>query len=240
MNALSQLDEATHRSPEDKLSQNLSALAKRLPDDPVTKNLVTSVLAAAKFGHKESVLERIQRCKAALHSAEANAQATLLHRIKKGSAIALLSNSDLLSIVTKTKAALHIIGHASPNIHSTIYEPLAARQAIKQADLVIIPVIAITSEKVIAPIGSELLVELAAARGIPAYAFAIGFQFTRQLENVPGMAKQCFVSHGHQTRCVATYEALDPNQVSIISELGILSHSRFIDDFSHAYPWLWV
>jgi translation initiation factor 2B subunit (eIF-2B alpha/beta/delta family) len=240
MNVLSQLDEVTHRSPEDKLYQNLAALVKHLPDDPVTHNLVSAVLAAAKFGHKESVLERIQRCKAALRSAETNAQATLVHRIKKGSAIALLPQSELIDVVERTKAALHIIGHAASSVHATVYEPLAARQAVKQADLVIIPVIAITSEKIIAPIGSELLVELAVARGIPAYAFATGFQFTKHLETVPGATKQCFVSHGHQKRCVATYEAINPNAINIISELGIFSHARFIDELSHAYPWLWV
>ncbi len=240
MNALSQLDEATHRAPEDKLYQTLSALAKRLPDDPVTKNLVTSVLAAAKFGHKESVLERIQRCKAVLRSAETNAQSTLLHRVKKGGAIALLPTAELLAVMEKTKAALHIIGHAASSVPSTVYEPLAARQAVKNADMVIVPVIAITSEKVISPIGAELLVELANNRGIPAYAFATGFQFTRHLEAVPGIAKNCYVAHGRQKRCVATYESISPNKVSIISELGIFSHARFIDELSHAYPWLWV
>ena len=239
--ALRDLDAAVHKNRDPaKLTSALKTAASKhaAPYDPVVRHLCNYVLHATTH---EQAFERIQRAQAMYTSAVTQALATAGIKFGRHS-VAVLGEDTLVSdALNKSQATAHVIGTGvglKRRLFS--YPPLAMRQALKHADMALIPGILVTPTKVIAPMGAELLADVCKQYGIPCYALTLGLRFAHHDEHLPQLhgAQPVSRKSGHRTVHQATYERIDPDSVSVISELGVFSHARFIDEVQHHYPWL--
>ncbi len=242
LTVLDALDAAVHRADESKLHVALQTVVKRssIPYNPAVHNVCNSVLAVSK-GTKESILERIQRCKGSYRSAQLHAIETARLRLKSRTQVGTIIAPEIVQMLPKG-VTVHVLGHHTLSLPSVQYDPLAARQLIKHVDVVILPVTVITSQGIVGQMGVELLAELAHSRGIPVYAFATGFQYDKHpsIALLKGHEDNLLKARGKSTHhFTASFESIAPEKITgIISELGILSHERFIAEVSHHYPWL--
>ena len=99
----------------------------------------------------------------------------------------------------------------------------AARQALKNADVVVLGAEAVTSDKVVTEMGGELFSELAVQRGIPVFAVASSFQFHNSIDVRVLRNSNSAVCFRH------VFEKVNPSLITgIISEKGVHEPSVFV------------
>lgn len=135
---------------------------------------------------------------------------------------------------------------AKAGIRVTHYVDSALRLAMKKADIVLLGADAVTAERVINKIGSELVAETAEKYQVPLYICTDSwkldpktlFGYEEDIEKRP--YTEVWPSHPKGVKIDNhAFERIDPNLImGIISELGIFKHSQFIEETLHKYPFL--
>ena len=208
---------------------------------------------------KEQALEHVQRIKTALLSAQHHAVESGVLKISEGSSVATNGNNplvrDILFAAKSKKISVHVtesgqgrqLAHylASKGMNATLYPDAAARLALRESDILLLGCTVITPTTIIAPMGSELLAEIARNESIPVYVAAVGMQFDPHAEkNVKKL--QGFAPRQVQrdpatgiTHNKSKFEFIDPEIINgIISELGIYDHRRFVEEVYWNHPWM--
>ena len=134
---------------------------------------------------------------------------------------------------------------AKSGIKVTHYLDSAARLALKKSDMMMIGCDAITTDKVINKIGSELISERAYKYEIPLYVCTHSWKFDplsvkgyeeaieqrHALEVWKNTPKNVIIDNH-------AFEQIDPTLCTgIISELGVFKHSAFIEEVQRTFPW---
>lgn len=104
------------------------------------------------------------------------------------------------------------------------FSAAAARQVLKNSDLVMLCADAVTPEKVVSAMGGELFAELAAKRGVPVFAVAFSYMFHHDvnMNSLRGNMQVFGAKH--------VFEKVQPSLITgIISEKGVHSHAVFVD-----------
>ena len=265
--AINLLDDAIHktRSPA-YLKANLRRVANSIgnrPYNPILNHTLRYVLRATDIEHtksmREQALEHVHRIKSALSSAKNHAVESGVMKIAEGSSVATSGNNplirDILLAAKKKKISVHVteadngrdLAHqlSSKGMNATLYPDAAARLALRDSDILLLGCTAITPNTIIAPMGSELLAEVARMQGIPVYVAALALQFDPRAENHVKKLKDFSPRQVRQdpatgiTHNKARFEFIDPEKINgIISELGIYDHRAFVEEVYWHHPWM--
>ncbi len=126
------------------------------------------------------------------------------------------------------------------------YVDAAARFAIKRSDVVLFGCDAITSEGfIVNKIGSEMFAQIAESYRVPVYICTVSWKYDPATEfGFDEKLEQRFYTEvwrnppkGVKISNIV-FEKIHPSLVTgIISELGIFSVDRFVEEVTRAYPW---
>lgn len=126
----------------------------------------------------------------------------------------------------------------------THYVDSAARFALKKADVMLIGCDAITPERVVNKVGSELFVEAAERYGVPVYVATPALKFDP--ETIHGKfepierrsTNEVWEKPPKGVKILnPAFERVDPKLIDgIISELGVYPHGTFVGEVKRAYP----
>ncbi|MAG07951.1 hypothetical protein CMO89_00605 [Candidatus Woesearchaeota archaeon] len=150
---------------------------------------------------------------------------------------------------TETRPSLHGRVAASElnklGVPVTHYVDSAMRLAVKEADIVLLGADAITPDKVISKIGSEMVAELANRYDIPVFVCSNSWRFDYKsifdfggLE--PGKAKEIWNNPPKNVKvCNYAFEKIELGLVTaVISEIGVYRPSVFIEEVKRNYGWM--
>lgn len=267
--ALRQLDSVVHKTRsaaqlKTNLRRTVTILNNR-PYEPLLAHALRYVLMASDLEHprsmREQALEHIQHLKSAIASAKKHAVESGSLKLISGNAIATHGSHALVRDIIMAakhsgkKVSVHITSAdhgrdlarhlASRGVDATLYTDSAAKLVIRGADIVMLGCTVITPNTIVAPMGSELLAEIARIESIPVYVVALGLQFDPKAEE--NLKKLQGFTHKITQRDPATgithhkakYEFINPDIVTgIISDLGIYNHRRFVEEVCAHHPWL--
>jgi hypothetical protein len=191
--------------------------------DTVSMNAVQYV--TSKLGQedpKESLLSRAYDAKKFLdlsweHLADAagsilRGKAVMAHPISVHGASAL-GAAERVHFLSANRAALASLKQTRQ------HHPLAAHEAVREADAIVLEPRAVTEKGIIVPHGSNLLAELAAARGTPVYVLASSWHTAKNAEPTKD-------------------EEYAEHVTGILSEHGLSSAKKFLSTVQKSFPWL--
>ena len=122
-----------------------------------------------------------------------------------------------------------------------LYYDTAVRQALKKTDLILLSANSITSEgKIMSPIGSEVIAELARNYDIPVYCCINSLNFNP--ESIKGIEESEDVhvkKSKYLTQDQTSYELISPDLITgVISELGVFKPEVYIEEIKQNYHWM--
>lgn len=131
-------------------------------------------------------------------------------------------------------------------IDVTHYVDSAARIALKKADIALFGCDAITTDKIVNKIGSELFLHVARDFDVSSFVCTNSWKFDAlSIHGVPELIeerdpKEVWTDAPKKVKVVNyAFEKIDPDKISgIISELGVYPHQTFIGEVKKNYPYL--
>lgn len=222
--------------------------------DPISKNILNYLATDLPLGSfktlHEHILARIQRAKTAL-AASTERTCNAATAKTRGVCAVALGDDEILGRALRSACRVNVLaggpGNPGQSLVSALgnravwYPDVAARAALNDADLVIIPCNVIAPDAIVAPVGSELLAELAHNRALPVYVLAQGMQYDPHADDrmpeLQGYSPKSIVRNAY----VARFERITPSLVTgIISEFGVHPHTHFVEEVIRHYPWLFI
>lgn len=190
--------------------------------DAVSRNAVQYLTLKLDESPKESLLARAYDAKKFLdlsweHLAEAvgstlGGKVVMAHPVSLHSASAL-GAAERVHFLSASRAALLLLKQTRQ------HHPLAAHEAVREADAVVLEPRAVTEKGIIVPHGSNLLAELATARGTPVYVLASSWHAAKNAEPTKD-------------------EEYAEHVTGILSENGLVSAKKFLSAAQKSFPWL--
>ena len=236
------------------------------PTEPCMRNAIHYVFLdiTKREGVKKTIHDRIKTAKTYLKDSKNTILQIGAKKISKNSTVFTHCHSNTVVGVLKEAAK-----HKKVVVYNTETRPLfqgrktaqelakagikvhhfvdsAARLAIKHSDMVLLGCDAITTDRIINKIGSEMFAEIAHKYDVPVYictnswkfeASSI-FGFEEKMEKRKPAEVWTNPPKNVQVHNYA-FERINPEFVSgIISELGLFEHSMFITELQKTHSWL--
>jgi translation initiation factor 2B subunit (eIF-2B alpha/beta/delta family) len=242
-----------------RVTQTLKKVKTSKPYEPVLWHSLNYLEFNETFENpksaREHLFEKTRSYGQTINSSKAEATFTAALRMPQGGVVATRGDHDLVSCSLlhkeskQKKLKINIVGNPHKNTLTksrkksiTTYSENAARQALKNADILLLGCSVITPDHIVAEMGTELLVELANNQKIPVYFVSVGHQFDegweKNIRKLPNF-KRTTVSDHDVRKHRGQYEFVEPERVKgIISELGIYPHYQFVNEVKQTYPWL--
>lgn len=247
LEALRAIDEQVHRERNPQQGLN-TALAKFRSYDAMLVNVARSlrgIPTLSERAYREQLLSRLQKCKSVIGIAWANAAENAAAKLPKNASIGTMGG-DLVSLaVSKAKkSTIHLLDNATlakelgrQHVSVVRYPGYAAAQLVDSSDAIFLPVLAIDDVHIISLPGAATLAQLANGR-IPVYAVAVGLQYDANAHK--SFLPVAFARRApHVQDFVQLFDSVPASKVDgIISELGVFSHKRFVEETKAHYAWL--
>ncbi|MEK6849511.1 MAG: hypothetical protein AABY01_02990 [Nanoarchaeota archaeon] len=248
LDALRAIDEQVHRTA-DAHQALVTATAKLRDYDPVLVNVVRSLKAIpplSERAYREHLFGRIQKGRSAVSLAWANAAENIAAKLPRNSTIGVLGGNLIALALTKSKKTIvnvfdnSLFAKELSKQHVSVvkYSAPAAATLVATSDALLLPSIAIDDSRVISFPGALTLAQLAQGH-IPVYFVAIALQYEPNAFRAFTPSK--FANRGqHVQEYVTQHDFIPANLIDgIITELGIFSHKRFIEETKAHYPWIY-
>ncbi len=167
----------------------------------------------------------------------------ILKKAKKQGKKFEVHNTETRPLLQGQKTALEL---AKAGIKIKYFVDSAARIAMKKADLCLFGCDAVTTTKIYNKIGTEMFCEIAKNQQIPVFFCTDSWKFDPksifgeeekiEMRNYKEIWNK---KHKKIKICNPAFEMVNPELTTgIISELGVFSHTAFIEEVKSHYPWL--
>ncbi len=248
-------------------SERMEALRKDLIAARPTEPCLFNALAYCVQKNREETLKRVEGAISHFEEAEKKIAAHGARKIKNGMKIFTHCHSttvvgilklaweggksfQVYNTETRPKFQGRLTAEELSSLGIEVHHMVdsAARLGLKKADMALFGCDAITSEgKVANKIGTELIAEAAQRLSTPVYVCTDSWKFDPKTiygepEPIEERKKEEVWENPPKGVIIQNpaFELVDPGLIAgIISELGVMRPSLFLEEVRHAYPWMW-